>query len=1071
MKYLQYYFLIIGMLLMQPGIYAQQASTNISGKIMESGTGFSIAGATISLGQHKGSITSRDDGTFSFTLENGGDTIYISHIGYQPKQFYVSPLSAKSLLIGLERVAKKLDDVVVNTGFQYIPKERATGSFDYIDNKTLNQQVGTNILDRLNGVASGILFDNSKFTTPPQKNLNLTVRGLSTINGPQDPLIVLDNFPYDGDISNINPNMIESITVLKDAAAASIWGTRAGNGVIVITTKRGHFNQPTRIEFNSNITTIQKPDLFYLPQISSSDYIDVEEMLYNNGYFNYNISNGYGALTTVADILFRKDKGLLTADEATAQINAFRIQDVRNDYNKYFYRNAVNQQYALNLYGGNQNISYIVSAGLDKNISNLNAGYNRLNVRAENTYKPFKNLQIIAGATYTSSNSASGRPSYNNILSGYRYVPYLKFADSQGNPLSVPQSYRDEYTDTAGGGKLLNWKYYPLEDYKHNTTSTALSEIVANVGAQYQIIPGLTAEIKYQYERQESNTRNLQDTSSYSARNIINSFSQIDGSTGLVNYIVPLGSILNLSNSYTESNNIRGQLNFNKSWTKHSVSAILGAEGRQIKNNSDQNIVYGFNNDLLTTSNVDFVNPYTDYTSGYSAYVPNGLSFSETLNRFVSFYGNAAYTYKEKYTFSASARKDASNLFGVNTNDKWKPFWSAGAAWDISKEKFYSLSSLPYLKLRTSFGFSGNVDQTKSAVTVLQYLGPYYLSNLNSAMVTQYANPNLSWEQVHIWNIGIDFATRKQIISGSVEYYLKKGTNLFGPSPLDYTAGLNSSFVIRNVADMQAKGVDLNLQTININKTFQWKTNFLISYYSDKTTGYNMPQGFIYRPGYGIGISPIIGKPLYSVLSYNMAGLNPETGDPQGYLNKQKSEDYNSIINSVTSADSLIYNGPATPRYYGSVGNTLSWKGLSLSINIIFKLGYYFRKPSIAYSTLFSNGNGNSDFSKRWKKPGDEKFTNVPSMAYPDVSNRDDFYLLSQNTVDKADNIRLQFVNLSYDFSRLLPSQTIFKSLQLYLNAANLGIIWRANKDGLDPEYPSSLFPSQSYTIGLRTNF
>jgi hypothetical protein len=202
-----------------------------------------------------------------------------------------------------------------------------------------------------------------------------------------------------------------------------------------------------------------------------------------------------------------------------------------------------------------------------------------------------------------------------------------------------------------------------------------------------------------------------------------------------------------------------------------------------------------------------------------------------------------------------------------------------------------------------------------------------------------------------------------------------------------------------------------------------------------------------------------------------MAGLDPETGDPLGYLSKEISKDYNSIINSVTSADSLVYSGPATPRFYGSLGNTFSWKGFSLSANIIFKLGYYFRKPSISYSTLFSNGNGNPDFSKRWQQPGDEKTTNVPSMVYPVVSNRDNFYLLSQNTVDRADHIRLQFINLSYDFSRLLAPKSIFKSLQLYINAANLGILWRANKDGLDPEYPSTLPPSKTYTIGLRTDF
>lgn len=1071
MKYLLYYFLIVGLILMQAGANAQKLSSIISGKIVESGTLIPVPGATISLHYSKVNTTSNNVGVFSFVLENSRDTMYISHIGYKPEKIPVESSSTTTLIINLERLTKELDNIIVNTGFQYIPKERVTGSFGFVDATVLNQQSGTNILDRLNGIASGVLFDYSKVTTPPNKNLNLSVRGLSTINGIQDPLIVLDNFPYDGDISNINPNMIESITILKDAAASSIWGTRAGNGVIVITTKRGQFNQPTKIEFNSSTSIIQKPDLFSLPQMASGDYIDLEEMLFDKGYFKKIINNRYGALTPVADILFRRDKGLLTQTEADDQISVLRTHDIRNEYNKYFYRNAINQQCAFNLYGGSHNISYIVAAGLDKNISNLDAGYTRMNVRAENTYKPFKNLQLIAGAFYTTSKSTSGRPAYNSILSAGRSVPYLKFKDNNGNPVSVPQNYRDEYTDTAGSGKLLNWKFYPTEDYNHSSTNTILSEIVANIGAKYQVIPGLIAEIAYKYQRQESNKRNLQDTASYSTRNLINMFSQINPSTGFVNYIVPLGGILNLSDSYIESKNARVQLNYNKTWSKHSISAILGSESREIKTSGNQNTAYGFNNDLLTTSTTDFLNSYPNYVTGYESYVQNGISFSETLNRFISFYGNGAYTYQEKYTLSASARKDASNLFGVNANDKWKPFWSIGGAWEISKEDFYSFPGLSYLKLRASWGASGNVDQTKSAVTVLQYLGAHWLSNLNFAMVTQYANPNLSWEQVNIGNVGIDFATSSQRFSGSLEYFLKKSTGLFGPSPLDYTAGLANNYVTRNVADMKANGIDLILHTINFNKAIKWKTDFLISYYSDKTINYNLPKGFIFRPGYASSISPIVGKPLYSIFSYNMAGLNPENGNPQGYLKKQISEDYNSIINSFTDADSLIYHGPATPKVYGSIGNTFFWKGFSLNINLTYKLGYYFRKRSIGYTTLFSSGNGNADFAKRWKNPGDEAFTNVPSMVYPGVASRDNFYLLSQHTVLRADNIRLQFINLSYDFFNLLPSQTVFKSLQLYLNAANLGIIWRANKDGLDPEYPSSLSASKAFAIGLRTNF
>jgi TonB-linked SusC/RagA family outer membrane protein len=1066
MKYLQYCFFLT--LLIQTSLRAQERVIIISGTVTAAGTQQRLTGAVISLSHSKSEAISDKDGAFAIATDSP-DTLLVTHIGYTQKKIPVNTITNRKVVVELEAVAKVLDEVVVNTGFQHIPRERATGSFTYVDNKTLNLQTGTNILDRLDGVASGVLFDNSK-TTGDQKKLNFAVRGLSTINGPQDPLIVVDNFPYDGDISNINPNIVESITVLKDAAAASIWGTRAGNGVIIITTKKGSYNQPLKIEFNTNLRVTEKPDLFYLPQMSSSDYIDVEEMLYEKGYFSSAVADGYSALTPVADILYKRDNGLLSPEEATTQINALRTHDVRNDYNKYFYRNAVSRQYALNMYGGSDKISYIISAGLDKNIGVMDEGYNRLNVHAENTYNPIKHLQITTGITYTNSKTTSGRPAYNSILSAGRFVPYLQFADAQGHSLPVAQDYRDEYTDTAGGGALLNWNYYPLEDYKHNTTKTMSQDILANAAIDYTIVPGLTVGVKYQYERQMSNGKGLQDTGSYSARNLINQFTQSDGFGNITN-IIPVGSILDLSNSTIESNNVRGQVDFNHTWNKHNVSAIIGAEGRQVKNDLGSNTVYGYNDDLLIASNTDFLNAYPAYVTGDYSYVPNGISFSEKLNRFISYYGNAAYTYNGKYTFSASARKDASNLFGVNTNDKWKPFWSSGAAWDISKENFYHVTWLPYARLRATYGISGNVDQTKSGVTVLQYVGTNSASNLPYAFVTQYANPDLSWEKVHVFNAGIDIASRNNVISGSLEYYIKKGTNLFGPSPLDYTVGLNDVSIIKNVADMRANGIDLSIQTINFNGRFQWKTNLLLSYYADKTLSYYSPPGFIYTPGFGTDISPVVGKPLYAITSYRMAGLDPATGDPVGYLQKQMSKDYNSIINSITSPDSLVYNGTATPTWYGSIGNTFGWKGFSVTVNISFKLGYYFRKPSIGYGLLFSSGTGNADFSKRWQKPGDEKFTTVPSLAYPDVAGRDQFYLLSQNTVDKAGNIRLRFINVSYDFSRLLHASTIFKSLQLYANAATLGILWRANKDRIDPEYNSSLPLSATWTFGLRTDF
>lgn len=1044
-----------------------QMQKSITGIIRDAETHLPLQGVSITLKHRATQMISSGNGTFRMEAASNIDTLVISHIGYLTQEIAINSLtSLSSVNIILQKDARALQEVIINTGFQQLPKERATGSFDLIDNKTLNLQTGSTILSRLNGVASGVLFDDTKNKSVNRK-LGINVRGLSTINGSQDPLIILDNFPYEGDLSNINPNDVENISVLKDAAAASIWGSRAGNGVIVITTKKGKLNQPLRIEFNSNVSMSKKPDLYDLPQMRSSDYIDVEKMLFDNGYIS-----GFGvtALSPAIEIFQKKQDGLLTENQANAAIEALKKKDVRDDYSMYFYQPSFTQQYSLGLRGGTPNLAWYLSGGYDKNIGNLNEKNDRVTLRLENTYRPAQNLTITIGALYTASAATSGKPSYESIRVNYRPIPYLSFADPSGSPLSVAMQYRDAFTDTAGAGHLLDWKYYPLNEYKHNNTRNSLQNILANVGLQYQLLKGLNADIRYNYQREQQSLNTLHDMQSYYTRNMINDFSQVDYDAGTVNYIVPMGVIQDMSEAVVVSHNARAQLNYNATFHNHSVAAITGAELRQTTASSNTRTIYGYDDDILTTGTVDFRNEYPSVSSGSTAFIPDGVTFAETLNRYVSLFGNAAYTYREKYTLSASIRKDASNLFGVSTNDKWKPFWSAGAAWNIASENFYSSSLVPVLKLRLTYGYSGTVDQHKSAVTVLTASGNNRYTGFPAAQVTQYANAELRWEKVATANIGLDFAISKQRISGSIEYYRKKGLDLFGPSPVDYTAGLNSNTVVRNIANMQASGIDINLQSKNIDRSFKWQTGLLFSLYTDKTTSYYIPAGSVYRPGFGTDISPMIDKPLYAILSYKSAGLDPLTGDPQGYLNKTISKDYYAMSVAATATDSLAFSGAATPKFFGAIANSFSWKGFSLSVNITYKLGYYFRKSSIAYDRLFDYGIGHSDFARRWQQPGDEKITQVPSMLFPAEYGRDDFYLLSEATVVKGDHIRLQFVNLSYDLCQGLFGKSVFRSLQLYFNASNLGILWKANSQRVDPEFPDSIVPTKTYTIGLRAD-
>ena len=582
---------------------------------------------------------------------------------------------------------------------------------------------------------------------------------------------------------------------------------------------------------------------------------------------------------------------------------------------------------------------------------------------------------------------------------------------------------------------------------------------------QYRVINGVHLNLSYQYQDQMNETGILQNTDSYGARNMINLFSQINRSTGVVNYIVPKGGILNTFNSRMQGQNLRGIIQVEKKLNRHAITAIGGSEVRETKINSNNHTVHGYQQDILTNGVVDLVNPYPTYITGSLSHIGGGSSFSAHNNRFVSFFGNASYTYQNRYVLSGSFRNDGSNLFGVSTNNKWNPLWSTGLAWVISQESFYNIDKLPHLKLRLSYGYSGNADPSISALTVMNHQGITSYSRLQQANVEQISNPSLKWEKVGMFNVGVEFATPEQVISGSLEWYKKNGIDLLGPSPVDYTTVIRNT-LIRNVASMKGHGIDLVFKTRNLRGKFEWNTSLLLSTNTSKTKDYyiNDPlQGFVTLGNY---ISPIPGKPLYSLISYRWAGLDPATGSPRGIYDGALSADYR-LLNAAL-ADDLVYIGSSTPVIFGSLQNHFSYKGFTLSAMVIFKLKYYQRKSPLSYNSLINSGNGHADYAKRWQKPGDEFVTNVPSFIYPNDSRRDLFYFYSEATVYRGDHLRLQYINLSYDLLSSIKINPLFKSIQLYINAADLGLLWRANKEGLDPDFGANVPTPSRYTFGCR---
>lgn len=1059
---------------------AQQQINLVKGRVVDQ-MNKPIPDVTITSKQTKVKSHTDRNGDFEIKIQ-GADTLMVGRVGFDMRIVPVK-LQDVPLLIALEQSTYRIDEVTINTGYQQLKPNEVNGSVTVIDNKMLNMQSGTNILQRLNGVTNGLTFQVGKRNTNPQNKTNINIRGYSTINGPLDPLIVLDNFVYEGDIDNINPDEVENVTILKDASATSIYGARGGNGVIVITTKKGSFGQPTQLNFSTAYTIDDIPDLSPLKSMSNRDYIDVERMLYERGFFKSQInSTSRPALSPVVDILNRQEKGLLSKEEADYQISRYENVDFLKQYTDVFYKRNLMQQYNMNLSGGTEKHTWNISTSLNKGdaVENKN---NRKNIRLGNQVKLSEWMQLgVAGAINDQRNKIGNIPSVSDLrrFGNRSVVPYVMLVDENGQPREVTNKFNTLYLDTVGKGRLEPWDYFPTLDQGGRRQTDRSQELIGEINLLLTPFRGVRFIGGYQYQRQIVNSELFYDRDGYFMRDMINRYAKINETSGNLTYPVPNADMILYNTARIETNQFRTQVDYRKSWRTHATNVMLGFESREVKTDGDNYRVYGYNYDPLSVVPVDYLTRFPVRPSGQIV-IPGAPSLRPTVtNRFVSVFGNGFYSYKDRYSLSASFRKDGSNIYGVTTNDKWKPLWSLGAGYEISKESFFKSSVFEYLKLRTTFGYSGNVDLSRSALPVAGFMnGEEALGSLPVARIGTLNNPSLRWEQVRQVNFGVDFKAWTARIAGSLEYYKKESTDLYGPSLYDYTTWGVAPTIVMNAADLSGDGVDLQLRIVPLQKNVIWNSTLIFNYNNSIVKRYYLSdqseRSDIDRiiDQKGDLITPVEGLPLYALAAYRWGGLDSQ-GNPQGYLNGELSKDYTAIRNDVRENNgdtgNARYIGTASPRYFGSWLNEFAYRNFSISFNITYRAGYYFRRQSIMYDGLISGGAGHSDFGLRWQQPGDEAITDIPSFIYPTtVTNRDFFYGLSDVLIEKGDHIRLQFVNLGYTLykaNKYMPKQTRF-----FVNVNDLGIIWRANKKGLDPEYPYTARPVRTMTIGFSTRF
>lgn len=1051
-------FLFSIFLFVLPAAVKVTAQIAVKGRVVSSADNSPLSGAAIKIKRQSIGVSSNADGSFNLNVKPS-DTLIISYTGYHTLQ--IIPSLSENLIVRLDLLTTSLEEVIVSTGYQSLPKERATGSFVKIDNELLNRSVSTGLIDRLKDVVPGLSFNRLG-------NSAISIRGQSTIYGNAQPLIVIDNFPYDGDLLDINPNDVESITVLKDAAAASIWGARAGNGVIVITTKKGRLNTPLRISANSNVTIGSRPDVYSDNRLSSADYIGIEKRLFSEGYYDAAKASGYQPLTPVIELLYEKDADPSKTADADARIEALKSQDVRKDFEKYFYQTSLYQQYALNMNGGSAAHSYYISAGHDRNRESLvNNGYRRMSLSAENTFNLFRDkLRMNTGISLIynrDQNDNPGTSAITNATAGGAIYPYAKLADGEGNPLPVVKNYSNSLIESAMADGLLDWSYSPLQEIRIADNVTKRRNVRLNTGLLYKIWNGLNASLQYQYQDISSTGRNYYGGESYFARDLINRFTQVNGSALI--RPVPLGGILDRTDQLAVTNIFRGQLDFNRQFiTKHEVSAIAGYEVRMTKTESHSYRYYGYDAEHATSGIVDYTDvnlPYY-YDSSRKGQIPNVDATGLYNDRYRSYYANASYTYDRRITVSGSGRIDQSNLFGVKTNQKGVPLWSAGVSWNLSNERFYDLRFLPVMKLRLTYGYNGSVNKSVSAYTTASLTG-LNLYQLPYATIINPPNPELRWERVKVLNTGIDFGTKGERLTGSLEYYHKQGIDLIGDTPFPPSSGI--TLFRGNTAGTSGNGMDVTLSSKNTTGALRWNTDAILSHITEKITDYKVTASVYNYIQSGLYV-PLEGRPLYSLYSYQWAGLDPSTGDPLGYLNGVVSKDYAAILNTITPQN-MIFNGSLRPTTFGSVRNSFSYKGWDLSFNVVYRLGYYYRKSSVSYSNNYGLSSNNGDYALRWQKPGDEDQTIVPSIPATANNNRDMFYRYSEALADKADNIRLQDIRAGYALNKVRSGKLPFKSAEIYAYANNIGLIWKAARFDMDPENQRFNLPF-TFSLGLK---
>lgn len=1053
-----------------------------------------LVGVTIVVENTNIGTTTDFDGTFSIKA-NIGDKLKFSYVGYIEKSIELE--SFTPLNITLKESDNILDEVVI-TGYYSLPKERATGSFSHIKEEDLQSITSLSVKDKIEGLVPGLIFEpNFKYDQngSTERSRGLLIRGQSTL-GDNEPLIVVDGFPVistggTDPWSTINPDDVASITVLKDAAAASIWGAKAANGVIVIKTKDGRGQEGTTINASLEFITQPAPDLYDILFASSAEAVEVYRSMFME-------TNNFDQLTSpfnrnrydfpeVFDVFIQMKAGDITEAEGNARLAQLAQIDVRDEFQDLFYQQEMNTK--INVAFTNSNRVNSLRASIMATQSESYAiGDNDLQIMGNinDRFSPVDWFSLSFGANFSFLNKEKNGvdirdlkdiPQMSRILDeNGEYLPMIM----QGDEIyyTVPTSKRRDLVEQYN--LPYDWDWNLKRDVDNKDQTEQINDIRLNAAIKLTPFTGLTAELSYQYQNNSALSSNYYSPETWQVRNEVNKFAQPDGS-----FPVPAGGMLYENRSSFVSHNGRFQVSYDNNFKDHGIRALGGFEIQKKYRESIPYGYYGYDPQSLTqVTNINYNFPNGRGISGRFLRgiepIPTLGSYSIRMrgvdDRFLSYYGNVAYSYKERYDITGSIRLDQTNLFGRTASYRELPQWSVGLGYTISDEPFFNIKSLDYLRLRATYGWNGHIEKSSSPfLTATPWIDP----NNNSlyGVIQNAPSHGLTWEKTANYNLGVDFSILDRRIRGLLEVYYKKSTDVLADFAVNPTYGYYYDEVTINNGTIKNKGVEAEINALVIDKKIKWQSALNYGFNKNEVVDVTSSATNLFARLSAAYMNPVAGQPVSYLAVAEWAGYSDE-GLPMVHYGDEI-VDITEIPYTGADLDKLFkFVGQKVPKHTGSWLNRISYKNFDLSARMLYSFGHKFIGETAPRNGLYGYTSSSSFHAwvpeivvNSWKSPADNETASMYSIqnkVTPYIANVTNDYIAEYNTsnVMDAGQVRLQSISLGYTLPINLI-KSFAKSVRIQFEARNLGPIFLVNDQGVDPSFPklSTSFYTAFYNV------